>query len=57
MGDGTLFIDMDYREIITIGEVKVQFHKKIGRKVRLKITADKTIPIKRDDTFVPKQHD
>jgi sRNA-binding carbon storage regulator CsrA len=42
----TLYRDMDVGESIEIGDIIVTIEEKTGRKVRLKVEADRSVPIK-----------
>lgn len=50
MGDKRkLYIDLEAGQSVKIGEASVQLTNKSGRKSRLQITADRSIPVTRDD--------
>lgn len=45
-----LFIDLDAGQTVKIGEASVQLTNKSGRKARLQITADRSVPVVRGDS-------
>ena len=46
----TLYIDLEAGQSVKIGGTVVQMTGKSGRKARLQITADPSIPVTRDET-------
>jgi len=44
-----LYIDLEAGQAVQIGESSVQLTSKSGRKARLQITADRSIPVVRDE--------